>query len=62
LEESASGYLAWLVRPDSATEQWRQELVAGMHEIHAQGRHRDGTPRMTADSNARGHECWEHTW
>jgi transposase InsO family protein len=58
---SASGYHAWLARPDSATELRRQELVAAMHEIHAEMKERYGSPRMTAELNARGYECSENT-
>ena len=61
LEVSASGYHAWAARADSPTEQWRRELVAAMLEIHAEVRQRYGSPRMTAELNARGHECSENT-
>ena len=60
LEVSASGYHAWLARSDSESEQWRQELVAAMHEIHAEMKQRYGSPRMTAELNARGYECSEN--
>ena len=60
LEVSASGYHAWAARADSQTEQWRQELVAAMHEIHAEMKQRYGSPRMTAELNARGDECSEN--
>ena len=61
LDVSASGYHAWLVRTDSATELRRQELVAAMQEIHAEMKQRYGSPRMTAELNARGYECSENT-
>lgn len=61
LEVSASGYYAWASRPDSPTEQWRRELVGAIEEIHAEVKHRYGSPRMTAELNARGHECSENT-
>jgi putative transposase len=61
LEVSASGYYAWASRPDSATEQWRQELVGAIEEVHAEVKGRYGSPRMTAELKARGHECSENT-
>ena len=61
LEVSASGYYAWASRPDSPTEQWRRELVGAIEEVHAEVKHRYGSPRMTAELNARGHECSENT-
>jgi len=61
LEVSASGYYAWAARPDSPTEQWRQELVGAIEEVHAEVRQRYGSPRMTAELKARGCECSENT-
>jgi transposase InsO family protein len=61
LEVSPSGYYAWASRPDSPTERWRQELVGAIEEVHAEVRQRYGSPRMTAELNARGHECSENT-
>jgi putative transposase len=61
LEVSASGYYAWAGRSDSPTETWRQELVGAIEEVHADVKHRYGSPRMTAALNARGHECSENT-
>jgi transposase InsO family protein len=61
LEVSVSGYYAWAARADSPTEQWRAELVEAIEEIHAQVKGRYGSPRMTAELNARGHECSENT-
>lgn len=61
LEVSASGYYAWAARGDSATEGWRQELVAAMRQIHAEVKQRYGSPRMAAELNARGYECSENT-
>jgi transposase InsO family protein len=61
LEVSASGYYAWATRADSPTEAWRQELVAAIEEIHADVKQRYGSPRMTAELNARGYECSENT-
>jgi len=61
LEVSASGYYAWVARPDSETERWRQQLVAAMRQIHAEVKGRYGSPRMAAELNARGYECSENT-
>ncbi len=57
---SASGYHAWAARADSPTEQWRHELVAAMRAIHDEVKGRYGSPRMTAELRARGHECSEN--
>ena len=61
LEVSVSGYYAWACRPDSPTEEWRQELVAAIEEVHGDVKQRYGSPRMTAELKARGHECSENT-
>lgn len=58
---SASGYYAWIARSDSPTEQWRQELVGAIEEIHEQVKGRYGSPRMTAELKARGYACSENT-
>ena len=61
LEVSVSGYYAWASRADSAAERRRRELVAAIREVHAEVRERYGSPRMTAELNARGHACSENT-
>jgi transposase InsO family protein len=61
LEVSASGYYAWAARPDSPAQLRRQELVGVIREIHAQVKGRYGSPRMTAELNARGYECSQNT-
>jgi transposase InsO family protein len=61
LEVSASGYYAWATRPDSSSELRRRELVAAIEEVHADVKQRYGSPRMTAELNAREHECSENT-
>ena len=61
LEVSASGYYAWATRPDSPAELRRQELVGAIEEIHAEVKQRYGSPRMTAELNAREYECSENT-
>jgi len=61
LEVSASGYYAWVSRPDSPAERRRQELVGAIEATHAEVKQRYGSPRMTAELNARGYECSENT-
>ena len=61
LEVSASGYHAWASRATSPTEEWRQELVGAIEEVHAEVKGRYGSPRMAAELKARGHECSENT-
>jgi putative transposase len=61
LEVSASGYYAWADRPASATGARQRELVAAIAVIHAEVRGRYGSPRMTAELNARGYVCSENT-
>ncbi len=58
---SESGYHAWATRAPSAGEKRRGELVAAIEVIHAEVRGRYGSPRMTAELNARGHPCSENT-
>ena len=61
LEVSESGYRAWLGRTPSRAEERRGGLVAAIEVIHAEVRGRYGSPRMTAELNARGHACSENT-
>ena len=61
LEVSASGYYAWAARADSPTAEWRRELVAAIGEVHADVKGRYGSPRMTPELQARGHDCSENT-
>jgi putative transposase len=61
LEVSESGYHAWADRPASPSELWRERLLAAIEEVHAEVKGRYGSPRMTAESNARGHDCTENT-
>jgi len=57
---SESGYYAWAARVETATEQWRRELVGAIEQIHAEVKGRYGSPRVTAELNARGYECSEN--
>jgi putative transposase len=58
---SESGYHAWAGRPCSRTELRRGELLATIEAVHAEVKGRYGSPRMTAELNARGHACTENT-
>jgi putative transposase len=61
LEVSESGYHAWAGRTPSPAQQRRDRLVAAIEQVHAEVRGRYGSPRMTAELNARGYECTENT-
>ncbi|OWK39191.1 Mobile element protein [Fimbriiglobus ruber] len=61
LEVSASGYYAWVDRPDTPTDEWRQELVDAIEDVHAEFQGRYGSPRMTAELTAREYACSENT-
>jgi transposase InsO family protein len=61
LEVSASGYYAWIDRDESPTAVARMALAETIAEIHAEVKGRYGSPRMTAELNARGHACSENT-
>jgi transposase InsO family protein len=61
LEVSESGYYARANRSPSRAEQRRSELVAAIAVIHAEVKGRYGSPRMTAELNARGYQCSENT-
>lgn len=61
LEVSVSGYYAWVARPTSETAQRQQTLVAVMRQIHEEVKQRYGSPRMTAELEARGYPCSENT-
>jgi putative transposase len=61
LEVSESGYHAWAGRTPSPAQLRRDRLVAAIRQVHAELKGRYGSPRMTAELNARGHECTENT-
>src|SRR5262249_59209433 len=57
LEVSESGHYAWADRTPSQAQQRRDRLVAAIRQIDAEMKGRYGSPRMTAELNARGHDC-----
>lgn len=61
LEVSVSGYYAWASRDASPAQQKREQLVEAIQIIHAQVKQRYGSPRMTAELNARDYDCSENT-
>lgn len=61
LEVSESGYYAWASRSPNATNTRQQKLLAAIELIHAEVKARYGSPRMTAELNARGIECSKNT-
>jgi transposase InsO family protein len=61
LDVSESGYYAWLERRPSRAQLRRDELLAAVRQIHADVQGRYGSPRMTAELNARGYACTENT-
>ncbi len=61
LDVSESGYHCWASRPPSLAEGRRERLVAAIRQIHAEVKGRYGSPRMTAELNARDHPCTENT-
>ena len=54
---SSSGYYQWLKRTPSSLDQRREELLEVIKQIHQQVQGRYGSPRMTAELNARGYPC-----
>jgi putative transposase len=54
---SRSGFYAWKRRLPSAAEQRREELAHEVRRIHAEVKHRYGSPRMHAELVARGRPC-----
>jgi len=61
LDVSESGYYAWEGRSPSRADLRRDQLVAAIEQIHAEVKGRYGSPRMTAELNARGHACTVNT-
>jgi transposase InsO family protein len=58
---SESGFYAWANRTPSRAQQRRVRLVAAIRLVHAELKGRYGSPRMTAELNARGYDCTENT-
>jgi putative transposase len=61
LEVSGPGYHAWAGRTPSKAQQRRDRLVAAIEQVHAEVKGRYGSPRMTAERNARGYARTENT-
>jgi transposase InsO family protein len=61
LEVSEPGYYAWAGRAPSPAELRRGQLLAAIEQVHAEVKGRYGSPRMTAELNARGFACTENT-
>jgi putative transposase len=61
LEVSESGYYAWAGRVPSPAELRRGQLLAAIEQVQADVKGRYGSPRMTAELNARGFACTENT-
>jgi transposase InsO family protein len=61
LEVSESGFYAWACRSPSAAAKRRDTLLAAIRQVHADVKARYGSPRMTRELKARGHECSENT-
>ena len=61
LEVSESGYYAWVGRTPSQADRRRDQLVAVITQVHAEVKERYGSPRMTAELNARGYACTVNT-
>ena len=60
-EVSESGYYAWAGRAPSPAELRRGQLLVAIEQVHAEVKGRYGSPRMTAELNARGFACTENT-
>jgi putative transposase len=61
LAVSPAGYYVWRQRSRSAGEQRRDTLLGEIRSVHAEVKARYGSPRMTAELNARGLDCSENT-
>ena len=53
LEVSPSGFYSWLNRPPSFQEERREALLVLIRELHAEVKHRYGSPRIHAELVAR---------
>jgi transposase InsO family protein len=60
LEVSESGYHTWAGRAPSPAELRRGQLLDAIEQVHADVKGRYGSPRMTAELNARGFTCTEN--
>jgi len=60
LEVSASGYYAWLARPESRRSRDDRRLLTEIRAIHRQSRRRYGSPRVHHELRGRGVRCGRH--
>lgn len=60
LEVSASGYYAWLHRPESRRSREDRRLLLEIRAIHRQSRRRYGSPRIFHELRERGVRCGRH--
>jgi putative transposase len=61
LEVSTAGYYAWRQRPVSPSQQRRDSLLVEIRAVHAEFKHRYGSPRIHAELVARGRSCCVNT-
>jgi putative transposase len=61
LEVSTAGYYAWRERPVSSSQQRRDSLLVEIRAVHAECKHRYGSPRIHAELVARGRSCCVNT-
>jgi putative transposase len=57
LAVSRAGFYAWQTRPPAARTQADQRLGLAIASIHAESRHRYGSPRVQAELRDRGQRC-----
>lgn len=60
LEVSASGYYAWLHRPESRRSRDNRQLLIEIRAIHRQSHRRYGSPRVYRELRGRGRPCGRH--
>jgi putative transposase len=61
LEVAPAGYYAWRQRPASAQQQRQDTLLVEIRAIHAEVKARYGSPRISKELVARGHDCCVNT-
>jgi putative transposase len=60
LEVSASGYYAWLKRPQSARHRQNRALLVEIRAAHERSQRNYGSPRITRELRALGRSCSEN--